>query len=352
MLKVDQEQGKKAMATEEATATAPIPEPAVEQLSNARQDQERILPGKEQVALTTGIRLPLPRLKSLVPRSIQELNVKPTMIEDVNHTPTSMLQKVGDPEHVGVRLTTAGQVQGERQDLEARAYDVKTVRAAPKSNIFGRLGAGLFKKSKDKEVRTSLTSVEENYQQHHTNHLMSTSSGSMAIEEALGTGGSMSPHPSKINMEQSHGREDAIICQSNSSSAHVEAISPMETEALSSDSTEAEASCLQQTATADIPKPPELADGGEEDHDEEEEYLDAESGQGVDSCEGEGNAGGEMQEGEIVEESNPLASASSSAATTPGYLYLISEPPHQQMLSVGLPTTIDCYLFPCDVSYR
>ena len=108
MLKVDQEQGKKAMATEEATATPPIPEPAVEQLSNARQDQERILPGKEQVALTTGIRLPLPRLKSLVPRIIQELNVKPTMIEDVNHTPTSMLQKVCDPEHVEVRLTTAG----------------------------------------------------------------------------------------------------------------------------------------------------------------------------------------------------------------------------------------------------
>ena len=174
----------------------------------------------------------------------------------------------------------------------------------------------------------------------------------MAIEEALGTGGSMSPHPSKINMEQSHEREDAIICQSNSSSAHVEAISPKETEALSSDSTEAEASCFQQTATADLPKPPELADGGEEDHDEEEEYIDAESGQVVDSCEGEGNAGGEMQEGEIVEESKPLASASSSAATTPGYLYLISEPPHQQMLSVGLPTTIDCYLFPCDVSYR
>merc|ERR1719204_1788812 len=143
------------------------------------------------------------------------------MIEDVNHTPTSMLQKVGDPEHVEAQLANARQVQGERQDLEARAYDVKTVRVAPKSNLFGRLGAGLFKKSKDKEVRTSLTSVEENYQQHHTNHLMSTSSGSMAIEEPLGTGGSMSPHPSKINMEQSHGREDAII--SNSSSAHVEA---------------------------------------------------------------------------------------------------------------------------------
>ena len=109
---------------------------------------------------------------------------------------------------------------------------------------------------------------------------------------------------------------------------------------------------LSVTATADLPKPPELADGGEEDHDEEEEYLDAESGQVVGSCEGEGNAGGEMQEGEIVEESNPLASASSSAATTPGYLYLISEPPHQQMLSVGSPTTIDCYLFRCDVSYR
>ena len=352
MLKVDQEQGKKVMPTEEATATAPIPESAVEQVANARQDQERILPGKEQVALTTWIRLPLPRPKSLVPRSIQELNVKPTTIEDVDHTPTSVLQKVGDPEHVEARLTTAGQVQGERRDLEARAYDVKTVRAAPKLNPFGRLGAGLFKKSMDKEVRTSLTSVEENYQQHHTNHLMSTSSGSMAIEESLGTGGSMTPHPSKINMEQSLGREDAIIYQSNSSSAHVEAISPKETEALSSDSTEAEASCFQQTATADIPKPPELADGGEEDHDEEEEYLDAESGQVVDSCEGEGNAGGEMQEGEIVEESNPLASASSSAATTPGYLYLISEPPHQQMLSVGLPTTIDCYLFRCDVSYR
>ena len=110
----------------------------------------------------------------------------------------------------------------------------------------------------------------------------------MAIEEALGTGGSMSPHPSKINMEQSHKREDAIICQSNSSSAHVEAISPKETEALSSDSTTAEASCFQQTATADIPKPPELAAGGEEDYDEEEEYLDAESGQVVGSCEGEG----------------------------------------------------------------
>ena len=98
MLKVDQEQGKKAMATEEATATPPIPEPAVEQLSNARQDQERILPGKEQVALTTGIRLPLPRLKSLVPRSIQEPNVKPTMKmdEDVHHPPMSTTPKVGD----------------------------------------------------------------------------------------------------------------------------------------------------------------------------------------------------------------------------------------------------------------
>ena len=155
---------------------------------------------------------------------------------------------------------------------------------------------------------------------------MSTSSGSMAIEGSLGTGGSISPGPSKINMEQSHGRKDAIICQSKSSLAHVEAISPKETEALSSDYTEAEASCFQQTATADIPKPPELADGGEEDRDEEEEYNDAESGQIVDSCEGDGNAGGDMQEGEIVEDSKPLASASSSAATTPGYLYLISEP--------------------------
>ena len=164
------------MPTKEATATAPIPESAVEQLANARQDQNGM------------------------------------------------------------------------EDLEARAYDVKTVRVAPKLNLFDRLGARLLKKSKDKEMRTSLTSVEENYQQHHTNHLMSTSSGSMAIEESLGTGGSMSPHPSKINMEQSHEREDAIICQSNSSSAHVEAISPMETEALSSDSTEAEASCLQHTA--------------------------------------------------------------------------------------------------------
>ena len=63
-----------------------------------------------------------------------------------------------------------------------------------------------------------------------------------------------------------------------------------------------------------------MADGGEEDHDEEEEYIDAESGQVVGSCEGEGNAGGEMQEGEIVEEPKPLASALSSAATTPGYL--------------------------------
>ena len=129
------------MPTKGATATAPIPASAVEQVANARQDQNGILPGKEQVALTTGIRLPLPRLKSLVPRSIQELDVKPTTIEDVDHTPTSMLQKVGDPEHVEARLTTAGQVQGERRDLEARAYDVKTVRAAPKSNILGRLGS-------------------------------------------------------------------------------------------------------------------------------------------------------------------------------------------------------------------
>ena len=332
MLKVDQEQGKKVMPTEETTATAPIPESAVEQVANARQDQEEILPDKEQVALTTGIRLPLPRLKSLVPRSDQELNVKPTMVEDVHLTPTSMIPKVGDPEHVEVRPTATGQVQGERRDLEARAYDVKTDRAAPKLNLFGCLGAGLFTKSKDKEVRTSLTSVEENYQQHHTNHLMSTSSGSMAIEEALGTGGSTSPGPSNINMEQSHGREDDIIYQSNSSSAHVEANIPKETQVFSPDSTEAEASCFQQTATilsatADIPKPHELADGREEDHDEEEEYIDAESGQVVDSGEGDGNAGGEMQEGEIVEESKPLASASSSAATTPGYLYLISEPP-------------------------
>ena len=99
MLKVDQEQGKKAMATEEATATAPIPEPAVEQLSNARQDQERILPGKEQVALTTRIRLPLPRLKSLIPRSIQELNVKPTMVEDVHHIHYTLY----DPRAIGVQ---------------------------------------------------------------------------------------------------------------------------------------------------------------------------------------------------------------------------------------------------------
>ena len=68
MLKVNQEQRKKVMPTEEATATAPIPASAVEQVANARQDQNGILPGKEQVALTTGIRLPLPRLKSLVPR--------------------------------------------------------------------------------------------------------------------------------------------------------------------------------------------------------------------------------------------------------------------------------------------
>ena len=154
----------------------------------------------------------------------------------------------------------------------------------------------------------------------------------MANEEALGTGGSISPHPSKINMEQSHGREDAIISQSNSSSANVEANIPKETQVFSPDSTKAEASCFQQTATflsatADIPKPHELADGRKEDHDEEEEYIDAESGQVVDSGEGDGNAGGEMQEGEIVEESKPLASASSSAATTPGYFYLICEPP-------------------------
>ena len=327
MLKVDQEQWKKVMPTGETTATAPIPESAVEQVANARQDQEGILPGKEQVALTTGIRLPLPRLKSLVSRSIQELNVKPSMVEDVRQLPISTTPKVGDPEHVEVCLTTAGQVEGERRDLEARAYDLKTVRAAPKLNLFDRLGAGLFKKSKDQEMRTSLTSVEENYQQHRTDHLMSTSSGSMAIEGSLGTGGSISPGPSNINKEQSHGQEDVIISQSNSSSAHVEANIPKETEVFST-----EASCFQQTATflsatADISKPQELADGGEEDRDEEEVYLDAESGQVVNSCEGDGNAGGEMQEGEIVEESKPLASASSSAATTPGYLYLISEPP-------------------------
>merc|ERR1719370_1246782 len=238
------------------------------------------------------------------------------MVEDVPHTPTSMTPKVGDPEHIG--LTTAGQAQGERRDLEARAYDVKTVGAAPKLNLFDRLGAGLFKKSKDKEVRTSLTSVEENYQQHRTDHLMSTSSGSMAIEGPLGTGGSISPHPSNINMEKSHGQEDVIISQSNSLSAHVEANIPKETEVFST-----KASCYQQTATflsatADIPKPQELADGGEEDRDEEEVYIDAESGQVVNSCEGDGNAGGEMQEGKIVEESKPLASASSSAVTTPG----------------------------------
>ena len=46
MLKVDQEQGKKVMPTEETTATAPIPESAVEQVANARQDQEGILPGR------------------------------------------------------------------------------------------------------------------------------------------------------------------------------------------------------------------------------------------------------------------------------------------------------------------
>ena len=201
-------------------------------------------------------------------------------------------------------------------------------------------------------MRTSLTSVEENYQQHRTDHLMSTSSGSMAIEGSLGTGGSISPGPSNINKEQSHGQEDVIISQSNSSSAHVEANIPKETEVFST-----EASCFQQTATflsatADISKPQELADGGEEDRDEEEVYLDAESGQVVNSCEGDGNAGGEMQEGEIVEESKPLASASSSAATTPGPLYLICEPTHLQKLFAELPTTIDCYLFPCDVSHR
>ena len=101
---------------------------------------------------------------------------------------------------------------------------------------------------------------------------------------------------------------------------------PKETQVFST-----EASCFQQTATflsatADIAKPQELADGGKEDRDEEEEYIDPESGQVVNPCEGDGNAG-EMQEGEIVEESKPLASASSSAATTPGYFDLISEPP-------------------------
>ena len=157
-------------------------------------------------------------------------------------------------------------------------------------------------------------------------------------------------------MEQSNGREDVIIYQSNSSSAHVQANIPKETQVFSSDSMEAEASCFQQTttflsATADIAKPQELADGGKEDRDEEEEYIDPESGQVVNPCEGDGNAG-EMQEGKIVEESKPLASASSSAVTTPGYFYLICKPPHQQKLFAELPTTIDCYLFRCDVSYR
>ena len=304
-------------------ATASPSGVAQEQVASARGDQERTHPGKEQLASATGFRsLSFPKLKSLVrPRSIQEPNAKLTaaMVEDRHHTLAPVSPRVEEPESVGVCPTAAGQRQEERRDSEKQSCDVNTVRALPKLNLLDRFGAGLFKKLRDKEVGDNMESEEQIYQQHPSANLKSTSHGSMAGEDLRGSDAFC---PFTNYMEQPRRREDATIFKSNLLSAPVEASSPMETEFLTSGSTKSESSWLQQaptfpSAATDIRQPKELAAGREESEQEEEEYLDAESGEVVGSNEEDGKRE-DFEEEENAEETEPFASASSSAATTPG----------------------------------
>ena len=313
------------MPSVKATGTASPSGVAHEQVASARGDQERTHPGKEQLASATGFRsLSFPKLKSLTrPRSIQEPNVKPTatMVEDRHHTLAPVSPKVEEP---GVCPTAAGQRQEERRDSEKRVCDVNTVRALPKLNLLNRFGAGLFKKFKDKEVADNMEPEEENYQQHPSADLKPTSHGSMANEESRGSDAFC---PFTNGMEQSRGREDANICHSNSSSAPLEANIPMETELLTSESTKSESSCFEQaptfpSAAPDILQPQELAAGREEAEQEEEEYLDTQSGEVVGFNEEVGKRE-DFEEEENAEETESFASASSSAATTPGITTII-----------------------------
>ena len=304
-------------------ATASSSDVAQEQVASARGDQERTHPGKEQLASATGFRsLSFPKLKSLVrPRSIQEPNAKLTaaMVEDRHHTLAPVSPRVEEPESVGVCPTAAGQRQEERRDSEKRLCDVNTVKALPTLNLLDRFGAGLFRKFRDKEVGDNLESEEQNYQQHPSANIKSTSHGSMSGEDSRGSD-AFSPFTN--HMEQSRGLEDANICHFSSSSAPLKANIPMEAELLTSESTKSESSCFQQaptfpSAAKDILQPKELAAGREEAEQEEEEYLDAESGEVVGSNEEDGKREDFEEEGN-AEETEPFASASSSAATTPG----------------------------------
>ena len=318
---VDQEPEKTMMPSVEATASSS--DVAQDQVASARGDQERTHPGKEQLASATGFRsLSFPKLKSLIrPKSIQEPNAKLTAarVEDRHHTLAPVSPRVEEPESVGVCPTAAGQRQEERRDSEKQSCDVNTVRALPKLNLLDRFGAGLFKKLRDKEVGDNMESEEQIYQQHPSANLKSTSHGSMAGEDSRGSDAFC---PFTNHMEQSRGREDANICHSNSSTAPLKANIPMEAELLTSESTKSESSCFQQaptfpSAAKDILQPKELAAGREEAEQEEEEYLDAESGEVVGSNEEDGKRE-DFEEEENAEETEPFASASSSAATTPG----------------------------------
>ena len=312
------------MPSVKATGTASPSGVAHEQVASARGDQERTHPGKEQLASATGFRsLSFPKLKSLTrPRSIQEPNVKPiaTMVEDRHHTLAPVSPKVEEPESVGVCPTAAGQRQEERRDSEKRVCDVNTVRALPKLNLLNHFGAGLIKKFKDKEVGDNMEPEEENYQQHPSADLKPTSHGSMANEESRGSDAFC---PFTNRMEQSRGREDANICNS----APLDANIPMETEFLTSESTKSESSCFEQaptfpSAATDILQPQEQAAGREEAEQEEEEYLDTQSGEVVGFNEEDGKRE-DFEEEENAEETEPFASASSSAATTPGITTII-----------------------------
>ena len=303
------------MPSVKATGTASPSGVAHEQVASARGDQQRTHPGKEQLASATGFRsLSFPKLNFLTrPRSIQEPNVKPiaTMVEDRHHTLAPVSPKVEEP---GVCPTAAGQRQEERRDSEKRVCDVNTVRALPKLNLLNRFGAGLIKKFKDKEVGDNMEPVEENYQQQPSADPKPTSHGSMADESR----GSDAICPFINRMEQSRGREDANICNS----APLDANIPMETEFLTSECTKSESSCFKQaltfpSAATDVLQPQELAAGREEAEQEEEEYLDAESGEVIGSNEEDGKRE-DFEEEENAEETEPFASVSSSAATTPG----------------------------------
>ena len=290
---MDQEQEERMMPSVEAT-TSPSGL-AQEQVASARGDQERTHPGKEQLASATGFRsLSFSKLKSLVrPRSIQEPNAKLTaaMVEDRHHTLAPVSSKVEEPESVGVSPTAAGQRQEERRDSEKRLCDVNTVKALPKLNLLDRFGAGLFRKFRDKEVGDNLESEQQNYQQHPSANLKSTSHGSTAGEDSRGSDAFC---PFTNLMEQSRGREDANISKSNLSSAPVEANIPMEAEFLTSESTKSESSCFQQAST--FPSAATDILGSNEEVGKRKDF----------------------EEEESAEETEPFVSASSSAATTPG----------------------------------